>query len=139
MIRLWTGFNRGDLFKKVQQRNWDVALSFAASQQDFCDVQVITLKQYLYDLAADEAHNRHVDLNNIDSYIDYLVRTKYYSAREFVLVTHDKITVGINTDKVDDHAVDYAKTLLIQMQSFESGIQQEFGQEIKIYDTSKNK
>lgn len=135
---MWFRYKRGDLFNKVQQYNWDTDLSFIADERDFRDVQVVTLQQYLYDLAAERAASDKVDLHQFESYIDYLLQTQYHSAYEFVAVYTNKIVVGVNANKVDDRTIDYAKTLLIQLDSFEPGTKQRFGRRITIYDSDKN-
>lgn len=134
----WTNFTRGDLFRRMQAYNWDLAASFAADETDFCDVKVITLKEHLYNLAVDHTFQQNVDLDDVDSYIDKLLQTQYCCAKEFIQVLSDQIIVGVNRPKVDDRAIDHAMTLLIELQSTQVGTTQYFGEQITVYGNTTN-
>ena len=64
-----------------------------------------------------------------------LARTKFHSAREFVSIGKEQITVGIHADSITDKEVDRALELLSEVDTFEEGTYQVFGDMIQVYDT----
>ncbi len=97
------------------------------------DIEVITLKQYLFDKAADQAWQSTNDIYEIDLKTKELIKTEYNTAKEFVSFEYDKIVVGVNAEKVNEESVRHAFDLIHISQP--SGLSYlEFGKTIKVYD-----
>lgn len=109
----------------------------------FVDVQIITLRQHLKELAYTEAWQHttavekcsHCGMSLLQEQADVLMSTKYHSAKEFVSIGDDAIVVGVNADKVDDTTIDHALVLLSRIEKFEPGVRTEMGELIHVYDT----
>lgn len=114
----------------------------AADNEPFTDVEVITLKQHCRDIHTSDAftqgvHENKINNNHPDSYLQ-----KYFNSRttpevyyEFVKVrtypeTH--VIVGVDRELIDDEAIDYALTLLEQIDSFSEPSYTEFGAAVLI-------
>ncbi len=131
---------RGTLRRLANQKNLlaDLTILAESEREEFADVQVITLSQYAKELALEQT------LDESDSYgyienmkelhkrVNFLIETKYTSAKEFVLIEEDAIRIGVNRSEVNDAAVDYALSLLIQVETFNPGERFEFGDKVKI-------
>lgn len=138
---MWLRYNKGELSRKVTNYNWDSTLlleDYQYPSQPLTEIQVVTLQQHLYDQAANYAFDT-VDFDHVDSYIEQLLQTNFSSAKEFVHVQTNRILIGVNAVKITDYMVDYAKTLLIQLESFEPGSKQFFGDEVIIHGKTTDK
>jgi len=127
----------GELKQRAQHQNLLTNAVFAAENDDFVDVQIITLQQYLSELAYTEAwqHSDVIDgnMSALQQRADDLMRTKYAHAKEFVQVDDNRIVVGVATDIVDDSTVDYVVDLLSEVQEFKAGVRTEIGDLIQVY------
>ncbi len=128
-----------ETLKKIANQNILLAnlTKFAGSEHEaFSDVQIITLKQHLKDLATEQALNE-MNASSVNCYTtminrsDDLVQTKYTSAKEYVLITENSIEIAVNTTVIDDSAIDYALGLLLQVETLNPGNKYEFGKEVK--------
>lgn len=134
---------RGTLRRRANQKNLlaDLTLLAEAEREEFADVQVITLKQHVKELALEDAlddfgrHQHIADVSEMHNRVNFLVETKYTSAKEFVLIEEDTIRIGVDKSEINDHAIDYALSLLIQVESFNPGERYEFGSEVNINAT----
>lgn len=109
-----------------------------STESEYADVQIITLKQWLYEQACEEAWDKSIrSKNHLDLQIKQLLATKYTHAKEFVYISPKGIQVGVNVERVDDHAVDKALVLLTQVDELMSGKEKryEFGNEVRINDS----
>ncbi len=130
--------SKGQLKTLANQKNLlaDLTLFAESEQETFSEVQIITLKQHLKDLAMEQAADE-MDCSPIScgtiliNRYDELVETKYTSAKEYVLITADSITIAVNTTLIDDSAIDYALSLLLQVETIQPGEKYEFGDKVK--------
>lgn len=131
--------SRGTLRRLARQKNLltDLTLFAESEQEDFSEVQVITLDQYVKELALEHALNdfgRHqliVDVDEVHDRVNFLVETEYTSAKEFVSIEEEAIRIGVDRSEIDDAAIDYALSLLIQVENFSPGQRSEFGKKVK--------
>ncbi len=130
--------SKGELKTLANQKNLlaDLTIFAESEQESFSEVQIITLKQHLKDLANEQAINEMnaasvscmtVMVNRSDE----LVETKYTSAKEYVLITENSIEIAVNTTLIDDSAIDYALSLLLQVETIQPGEKYEFGERVK--------
>ena len=130
--------SKGELKTLANQKNLlaDLTLFAEREQEAFSDVEIITLKQHLRDLASEQAC-REMDaslincLTTVIARVDDLVQTEYTSAKEFIVITQDSIQIGVNKSIIDDNAIDYALSLLLQIETFNPGDKHEFGKRVK--------
>jgi len=135
---------KGTLRRRANQKNLlaDLTLLAEAEREEFADVEVITLKQHVKDQALEHAledfgkHQHIGQVQEIHDRVNFLLETKYTSAKEFVLIEQDKVRIGVDKTEISDHAIDYALSLLIQVESFNPGERYEFGDEVNIDATS---
>ena len=130
--------SRGQLQTLANQKNLltELTLFAEAEQETFSEVQIITLKQHLKDLATEQAVDE-MNASCVNCFTtminrsDDLVQTKYTSAKEYVLITEDSIEIAVNTTIIDDDAIDYALSLLLQVETIQPGEKYEFGDKVK--------
>lgn len=124
----------------ITQKNLlaDITIFAELEQEEFSEVQIITLSQHLKELALEQALKDFDRLQKpgnayreLHEHVNILRETKYTSAKEFVLVTQDSVQVAINKPTIDDDAIDYALSLLLQVSTFNPGDKYEFGKEVK--------
>ena len=135
---------KGTLRRRANQKNLlaNLTLLAEAEQEEFADVQVITLKQHVKDQALEAAlddigrHQLVGEIQQMHDRVNFWLKTKYTSAKEFVLIEQDAIRIGVDRSEVNDHAIDYALSLLLQVKSFNPGERYEFGDEVNIDATS---
>lgn len=130
-------YKPGDLRKKAQQSTILGAVIFESADEPTVDVEVVTLKQHLLDIATDEAWAM-VPPSRVEQTADELVMMKHQRAKEFVSITPDKITVGVNTKSVDDDAVGHAIMLLTNIEDLTQPQRQTFGEMVQVYGSSKD-
>ena len=99
------------------------------------DIEIITLKQHLLDLAADHAWTLTSNFDEIDSIAETLVRTKYTHAKEFVAIRDDKFIIGINASIINKQSIKYAFDLLANIEQLKTNKIVEFGELIEVYET----
>lgn len=109
---------------------------YAAERTDFQDVQIITLKQWLYEQAHERAWALCYLPHEVATYAENLLITEYTHAREFVNIYANGIQVGINTIEVDDTAIDRAIMMLSEVDSFTTERRIEFGKRLPINATT---
>lgn len=126
-------FKRGDLRKKAQQRNLLHEFVLDVDADNVSDVEIITLQQHLKDHAVAEAWVANPDPQTVDDTISQLLETKYNTAQEFVKVEPGRITIGVNSQSVDDNAVDRAMILMIQVDDITKQQTTTFGEAIIIH------
>jgi len=98
------------------------------------DIEIVTLKQYLKDKAAEDVWNHINHIKNVDDLIEKLLITKYTSAKEFVNIEDDKITIGIDALRVNNKAIGYAFDMLSRINYQELKGLFEFGNVVKVYE-----
>lgn len=129
-------------WKSDQSRfDWPDMTFFAAAEDiPFQDVEVVTLKQHCRDRNTEEAfsNSMEMDLLNVDKWLArYLDELEPQTFREFVQVRREprqgpRVTVGVNADIVDDDMMDYALTLLEQVEDYTTPGVYEFGNSVTI-------
>lgn len=100
-----------------------ILLASAYADEDWADIEVITLKQSAKDRAVEELAGQvfySLDFSAEDQ-INVLARAYMVDAYEFVRFDEDKITIAVDREVVNDEAVNHALHLLMQMDNFESG------------------
>lgn len=121
---------RAEAYKKI---NNSILLG-SLENEDLTDVEVVTLHQY----ARDCAYKRVLESRAVSSYediqiqIEDLLATSFGEAKEFISVEKERITIGVDAERVDDRAVDKALLLLIELEDFSVGSHHTFGETIKI-------
>ena len=98
------------------------------------DVEIITLKQHLYDKAAEDAWKLTSNIDDIDVFANWLVTTKYTHAKEFVSIGEDRITIGVNAEKIDNQTIEYALKMLSKIEHLKGFAAIEFGEMIEVYE-----
>ena len=96
------------------------------------NIQVITLRQHLEDLAAEDAWNQTSDITQIDRTIDKLRKLKHNHAKEFIQLDDGKLTIGVNADEIDEESINYALSLLYDLDELRERRRIEFGEDIQI-------
>lgn len=110
-------------------------MPLADETDDLEDVRITTLKQWLRDRASEQAWRHHpVDVNSVDEIVERLLETEFVHAREFVEITGSEIIVGVNAPQINDHAINRAILMLIQLTKFDAGTRLEFGHNINVND-----
>ena len=131
---------RGTLRRLANQQNLltDLTIYAESEQERFSDVQVITLAQYQEELALEHALHETKICNaasDIDNRVNFLLKTEYTSANEFVSVETNNIRIGVDTEEIDDAAIDYALSLLMQIENFTPGQRFDFGEKVTTHAT----
>ena len=126
---------RGELRRRAKQKNLLTNTVQIAESEDFADVQVITLRQFLKERAYDKAWHECSCPNEVEGYARRLLHTEFTHAREFVDISKKGIQVGVNVSEIDDKAIDRAVALMVQSETLESGHKFEFGERVKVYDS----
>ena len=132
--------SKGELKKLANQKNilTDITLFAESEKEPFSEVQIITLNEHLNELALEQALNDFKEFPPLSDdplvveamlsdHIDNLRWRIYFNAKEYVQVFEDSIQIAVNTPIIDDSAVDYALSLLIQIEKFNPGDKHEFG------------
>lgn len=127
-------YKPGELKERAQQSTLLGDIVFDCEPCDLTDVQIITLKQHVYEQAIDmtEGMRLHYPEEILEHTIADLLVVKFRYAKEFVSVGPDKITVGVNTKIVDDAAVDRALMLMIQVDDITQQGRTEFGEDVLV-------
>lgn len=125
-------FQRGELRKRARQKNLLTDAIQLADNDDFADVQVITLSQHAKERAFERAWKECAFPGDVEDYAQHLLETEYTHAKEFVDVSLSGIQVGINVSEIDDHAIDKAIVLLAEAPSLTETKYYEFGEQVKI-------
>lgn len=129
---------RGTLADRANAHNrfTNATLLGSLEGEDFRDVEIVTLKQY----ARDCAHREILDTNmvvlsyeDLEIKVQDLVEREYNMGKEFISIEDERILVGLNVDKVDNHAVDKATLMLVEIEEFTSGTFLTFGDPIKLF------
>lgn len=92
---------------------------FENEWMDVKDIEIITLNQYLEDLAATEAWTMTNNVNEIDNLIDKLRKITHNHANEFIDIQPHKIVIGLNCDEIHKETIEYAINLLAQIEDLE--------------------
>lgn len=98
------------------------------------DIEIITLKQHLYDKATEVAWQLTNHINEIDILIDLLLSNRFTFAKEFVSIQNDKIIIGVNAPKINKNAIKHAFDLLSEVDRLQNQDTIEFGETIEIYE-----
>ena len=128
---------RGALAKRANAHNriTNATLLGSIEGEEFRDVEVVTLEQYAKDCAYREimdAPEYAMSYEDIETQVEDLLERKYHSAKEFIAIGADRITVGINADRVDRRAMDKAMLMLIELETFKQGDHFTFGEPITL-------
>lgn len=121
---------RADAYKKIN----NTIILGSLENEDLTDVEVVTLSQY----ARDCAYKQVMETCDVQSYediqiqIENLLGTSFNEAQEFISVDNERVTVGIDAERVDDKTVDKAMLLLIEVEDFSQGSYYTFGEPITI-------
>lgn len=116
-ISKWTGFQRGYLSSIHKVSNKQTVSKVPIDPSNYY-VHVITLSNYLYQLAYNTAKAKQVSSKRFDSYVDYLLKNVYHSSCEFIKVENQIITVGVDFPQVDAKAIKHARQLLSTIDVF---------------------
>lgn len=124
--------SKGELKQKAQQKSLLVDALSVAEPNDYCDVRVVTLKQWLTEQAYDQAWLECSDITKIQQHADQLLSTKFSHGKEFIEISSSGIQVCIDSAEVDDHAIDRAIKLLSEIDNLTTDGKFELGEEITI-------
>lgn len=127
---------RGELKQKVQQKNLLIDAMELAEQSDYCDIRVVTLKQWLLEQAYDQAWRESSVPAEIERRAQELTTTKYSCGREFIRISTTGIEVCINVEEVNDKAIDRAIMLLSEIDNLTVEGTFNIGEEIRVYVTT---
>lgn len=105
---------------------WPELISHSETNDDrFANVNVTTLYSHCEEIAAEKAYNIYIEEKEQDPDITpsryyQLIEQQmpYVAEREFVKLYDDHIEVCVDFDKVDDNAIRYALSLLLQVDNF---------------------
>jgi len=128
---------RGTLRRLANQQNLltDLTIYAESEQERFTDVQVITLAQYQHELALECALQDtkicSSDASDLDNRVNFLLKTEYAFAKEFVSVETNSIRIGVDFEEINDAAVDYALSLLMTLETFTPGHRSYFGNRVQ--------
>lgn len=132
--------SRGKLQSLANQKNLlaDLTIFAESEQESFSEVQIITLAEHLKELALEQALND-FDVwkkpgnafRELHEHVNFLQDTKYTAAKEFVQINQDNVQIAVNKPTIDNSAIDYALSLLLQVESISPGNKHEFGKRIK--------
>lgn len=133
-------FKEGELARrKVNPHNfrWPELVFLAeAEREPFADVRVITLYSHCEELAynkmLNELSSNQVSVLNIDfnkpQYRDRLRKLiPTFEVREFIEILTNEVVVAVDSDVVDDDAVDRALEMLETVEEFTVGTNFQFG------------
>ena len=99
------------------------------------DIEVLTLKQHLYDRASEQAWRMCDDAEKVDRIIESLMRHEYSKAREFVSIEEDKFVIGVNAPIINKKSIKRAFDLLSNLREISVRRRVEFGELIKVNET----
>lgn len=99
------------------------------------DIEIITLKQYLYEKASEDAWRLTNDVDEVDIIIDLLLTSKHSYSKEFVAIKNDKFIIGVDALVVDRKSIKHAFDLLSQIENLRDLGKVEFGETIEVYET----
>lgn len=97
----------------------DLVFLADAEQEDFADVQIVTLNEYRKQQAIEQAADLGGDIRTIKRNAKKLEKT--IPAVEFVEVFEDHIKICLRAERVDDHLVNRAMQILSNMTEFVRG------------------
>ena len=123
--------SRANAFRKIT----NATLLGSLENEEFTDVEVVTLKQYARDCAHREIMESNVcvlSYEDLEVKVEDLLEQKYTSAKEFISIEESKIVVGINADKVDQRITDKALLMLVEIEDFTPGTFLTFGDPIDL-------
>ena len=118
----------------------DAVLLADAEQEEFVDLEIITLNAYLKELAYDHAYHVAIDpdMSKVEAHANELLEYGIITAKEFVEVQKKKIRVAIDVEIVDDRAMDEAVLRLMELDEFTIGKRLEFGEAKKFHESQFN-
>lgn len=103
--------------------------------EEIRDIEIMTLKQYLYEKASEDAWRLTNDIDEVDIIIDLLLTSKHSYSKEFVAIQNDKFIIGINAIAVDRKSIKHAFNLLSRIEDLSDLGKVEFGEIIEVYET----
>lgn len=133
-------FQEGELARRLNSYNkldWPELIFYAeAEREPFANVHVVTLYSHCVNLAIEKMITKLSSQGT--SVVDIDITKKQYrdmlteivptiSAREFVEVHKDRVSVAVNRKTVDDFAVDRALEMIETIDDFTVGTYYEFG------------
>jgi len=132
-------FKEGELAKRINRHkiDWPELIFYAeAEREPFADIHVVTLYSHCLQVAQEELITNLLNENTPFANID-LSKKKYkdkikqlissIKAREFVDILSDRVVVAVDSETVDDFAIDRALEMIETIESFEVGVNYEFG------------
>ena len=132
----WIPVQRGDLKSRALSRTLLTDISLMGEDIPLKSVQIITLKQWLYDNAVEQAWTQCIDYTKIQQLINQQIKQHYNCGRQFVEVANNQIQVCVNANVVDEQAMAQAALFLLQVQDLITPATYYFGEVIDIYDKS---
>lgn len=132
-------FKEGELARRANPHNfrWPELVFLAeAEREPFADVRVITLYSHCEELAynkmLNELSSKQISVLNIDfnkpQYRDRLRNLiPTFEVREFIEILSNEVVVAVDSDVVDDDAVDRALEMLETVEEFTVGTNFQFG------------
>lgn len=100
------------------------------------DIEVITLQQYLYERATEDAWRLSNHIDEVNIITSLLLASKYSFAKEFVSIENDRFIIGVNAEKVNRSMIKHAFDLLSQVDNLQDRGKIEFGETIEVYEPS---
>ncbi len=100
------------------------------------DIEIITLKQHLYDKASEDAWRLTNDPDEVDIIINLLLSSKHTFAKEFVSIENDRFIIGVNRRIINRSAIKHAFDLLSKIECLQDKGKIEFGETIEIYESN---
>lgn len=113
---------RGELKKRAFQRNLLTDAVLLSDSSSDIELRVITLTNWIEEQAYEKAWSWSSVLSEVIYIANTLIRNKGIpDAREFVLIGENEILVVVDVDRVDDRVMDYAVSLLADVDDFAPG------------------
>lgn len=117
----------------------NIVFGAEAEDEEFENVQVITLQQYYMDKCYEQAWD-HVDSGSVEDLEQELTEDaeiicglNFANGREFVEIHRNHVIIGINAKTITDQEINKALAYLVSVDDFTPGERYEFGEEKRIH------
>ncbi len=134
-------FSRGELKRQTAEHKlWNEGVVLDTPDVDegdepFIEIRIITLKAHKESQAIDLAMERGATLTNIDETVNKILCNEMISdMSEFIQVTKDFITVGVDVDLIDDTVISKVWDLLSRYDDLSPGTKIEL---VNVYDKTE--
>lgn len=128
---------KGELRRRARQKNMLNDLIWVSDCNEYADVELITLTQWLREKAFEQAWDDSKDPGEVNIRAQELLKTTHKGAKEFVYVAPDgNVQVGLAVDAIDSYDIlDRAIVLLTKVEELTPGKKFEFGDWVQVFDT----